>query len=373
MNFSALAISLAAWIAIPMWTPAEVDATPIRQITEGTSLTIDRDTFEPIQLVPESLRLARGPDHGFIGSSSTRGTFIYRPHDFYIGFDRLIFMADQLFPRQTILLELKVRVLPTTLPVAGTFAEHSYGAFGLYHQAATAFELCDPWQLNGNELKCSLWPVAGASPGWLPVYGDWDGDGFHLPSLFDPATGVLHHLERDPDAGELSITLSVLIPETEWTWPVAGDWDGNGTQSLLLMSDTGEIFEAFDLNAEPWTQRWSNTLVTPPGDAFPFPTLWPFSQDAARDSVAVIDFTNRALSWISLFKDGTTSGTIELNRIEGRQIPFAASSAVLDSTPDLFYLELEVLGNSVSLWINHWSFGHPSTLPLKFPHEPPGI
>ena len=374
LKISALSLSLAVFALLPMMAPAGADAAPIRQITEGTSLVIDRATFEPIELVPGSLLLVRGPDHGVVGPSPTRGLFSYQPDDFYIGFDRLIFSANRVYPRETILLELKIRVLPTTLPVAGTFAEDSYGAFGLYHQAATTFELCDPWLVNTNELKCAIWPVAEASPGWLPVYGDWDGDGFHMPSLFDPTTGTLHHLQQNVDDGELKIVLSVRIPETRWTWPTAGDWNNDGADGLLLVHDSGELFEAFDIAGDPWTLKWPNTIPTPSNDALPFPARWPFTQRAHREAVAVIDFANRVLHWTTSLTEKNASGTITLNRVEGRQIPFGASAAaVLHGTPDLYYLELSILDGTHILEVNHWSFGHPSTLPLKFPHEPPGI
>ena len=71
-------------------------------------------------------------------------------------------------------------------------------------------------------------------PGDVPLLGDWDGDGLDTPGMYRPSNGFAYLTnETPPDGGagvgDPALTFFFGIPGDE---VVAGDWDGNGTDTL---------------------------------------------------------------------------------------------------------------------------------------------
>ena len=60
--------------------------------------------------------------------------------------------------------------------------------------------------------------------GWLPLAGDWDGDGIDTPGFYRPDTATFY-LRNSNSAGAADITFRYGAPNSGWL-PLAGDWDG---------------------------------------------------------------------------------------------------------------------------------------------------
>lgn len=77
-------------------------------------------------------------------------------------------------------------------------------------------------------------PVMGPSDPipWIPVVGDWDGDGIDSVQMFNPWDWRLVPAERGPVEGMVGDP----IP---WQ-PVAGDWDGDGIDTVLVFDARDE-------------------------------------------------------------------------------------------------------------------------------------
>jgi hypothetical protein len=67
------------------------------------------------------------------------------------------------------------------------------------------------------------------TPGWIPVVGDWNGDGVTTIGVFDPITATWY-LKNDNNQGEPSYQ-PFAYGGPGWT-PVVGDWDHNGTTTI---------------------------------------------------------------------------------------------------------------------------------------------
>ncbi len=68
---------------------------------------------------------------------------------------------------------------------------------------------------------------------WLPVVGDWNGNGTDSVGLYDSTGGVLHLQGLAP----------IRYGPRNSSWlPVAGDWIGNGTDSVGLYDSTVGVF-----------------------------------------------------------------------------------------------------------------------------------
>src|SRR5262249_36761370 len=70
---------------------------------------------------------------------------------------------------------------------------------------------------------------AYGAPGWIPLVGDWDGNGVTTAGVFDPATATWY-LRNSNTAGSPDVT-PFQYGGPGWR-PVVGDWDGDGKWSL---------------------------------------------------------------------------------------------------------------------------------------------
>ena len=116
-------------------------------------------------------------------------------------------------------------------------AEHPIDTPALYDTAAGRFLLEDLFTGGDPDLIVRFGP---RGTGWLPVAGDWDGDGRTGIGLWDPETGIFrlrNKLDRGP--AEAIVTLA---PSSSETLPLAGDWDGDGRDTVGLYDPEPSTF-----------------------------------------------------------------------------------------------------------------------------------
>jgi hypothetical protein len=85
------------------------------------------------------------------------------------------------------------------------------------------------WTLQYGHTSIS--PFASFSygvAGFVPLYGDWDGNGTATPGVFDPSTATFY-LRNEPGPGKADLVFQFGPPGSI---PVVGDWDGNGTTTI---------------------------------------------------------------------------------------------------------------------------------------------
>ncbi len=87
------------------------------------------------------------------------------------------------------------------------------------------------------------------APGWIPVCGDWDGNGTSGIGVYNPATNTWY-LRNIAGPGPADATFSYGFPGTI---PVVGDWDGNGTKTIAV----------YDPSKGNWWMRNTNTPGPP--------------------------------------------------------------------------------------------------------------
>lgn len=82
-------------------------------------------------------------------------------------------------------------------------------------------------------------------PAW-PIAGDWDGDGIDSIGVYD----LKFNLENSHSA--------VVVPDAieyfswGWTYPVAGDWDGDGKDTVGLYNPANSLFRLSNLAPQQW-------------------------------------------------------------------------------------------------------------------------
>ncbi|HEY0510972.1 MAG TPA: PQQ-dependent sugar dehydrogenase [Thermoanaerobaculia bacterium] len=123
------------------------------------------------------------------------------------------------------------------LPIAGDWNGDGKTTFGFYDPAAATFRLKN--SLSGG-VSDVLLQVDAPSSRVLPVVGDWDGDGKDTVGLYDPATRTFR-LKSSLSGSGFDVTFA-FGPGTVGLIPVAGDWNGDGKDSVGLFDPAAAVF-----------------------------------------------------------------------------------------------------------------------------------
>ncbi len=134
-----------------------------------------------------------------------------------------------------------------TIPVVGDWDGNGQDSLGFYDRVTHTFRLKNA--IAGPEVPFDFdttinMGTLSLSGRYLPVLGDWDGDGDDTPGLFHPDTGrFLYVNEIRPD----SFSVDVQFIPTGRAWlPVSGDWDGDGDDGLGLYDPARGVFRLDD-------------------------------------------------------------------------------------------------------------------------------
>lgn len=313
-------LSMTWWVLVPMSSadPIELNDDYLRAVEEKTLyftasdlLANDSvgDAITGLEIIDEptegSLTFVAGREGGatdfFYTASAvlapTWDSFTYKPVGSAVG---------------TKPAQVKIRVQPVRRPIAGRWqtltcnedscestGDYGHGVeIGWYHSISAVFELCD-WQVGSLQTCRSLAvPDAYKSAGLEPLVGDWDGDTWDEPAVYDPVTGALHLFDLVAKSAESSLpdglvhlasgfvgpggSLAVAgvfetdpapVPAARFGWfdhdaekfwlerptgdlrsvgfgdsdkdqePVVGDWHGDGLDDLGLWNpDTSELW-----------------------------------------------------------------------------------------------------------------------------------
>jgi hypothetical protein len=137
------------------------------------------------------------------------------------------------------------------IPVAGDWDGNGTTAVGVFDPSTAT------WYIkNSNSAGApDVTPFRYGGAGWIPLVGDWDGDGRDGIGVFDPRTATFY-LKNSVSAGAPDFT-PFAYGASGWV-PVAGDWDGDGKDSVGV----------FDPGFATWYLK--NVPTSGPPDIAPF-------------------------------------------------------------------------------------------------------
>lgn len=78
----------------------------------------------------------------------------------------------------------------------------------------------------GGEADDTAWI---GLPGWIPISGDWDGDGIDTPGAFNPVTRIWRLSNSLSKNGKVDLEFHYGGPDSR---PVVGNWDGVGADGI---------------------------------------------------------------------------------------------------------------------------------------------
>ncbi len=123
------------------------------------------------------------------------------------------------------------------IPLAGDWDGDGKTTFGLYDPVASIFRLKNATPGGGSDV---ILQVDAPSANVLPVAGDWNGDGRDTVGLYNRTTGTFHLKNSLAGSGfDLEVPLG---PPGEPRTPLAGDWDGNGTDGVGIFDPRESVF-----------------------------------------------------------------------------------------------------------------------------------
>ena len=127
------------------------------------------------------------------------------------------------------------------LPIAGNWSGNGKDTIGLYNPKTSVFYLRNT---NDTGYADRTFAYGPASAGWEPIAGDWNGDGTGSIGLYNPAISVFY-LRNTNDSGQADLTFAYGAANAGWM-PIVSDWNGPGQ---ALMAAGGAVAAAANVPA----------------------------------------------------------------------------------------------------------------------------
>ena len=170
---------------------------------------------------------------------------------------------------------------------------------GVYDPSTSVFHLSS----NFRSLQESF--VFGTPrSGFLAIAGDWDGDGIDTVGLFNPVKSEFE-LKNSFSGGPPDIVVSFGTPQAEW-WPVAGDWDGDGTDTVgLYFREASEfhLINSHDRESADIVFQFGTQLQGYPGPIMNWPGDFPMAGDWDDDGTETVGLYDPETSQFFLIDD----------------------------------------------------------------------
>ncbi|HEV7507122.1 MAG TPA: PQQ-dependent sugar dehydrogenase [Thermoanaerobaculia bacterium] len=173
---------------------------------------------------------------------------------------------------------------------------HTGDIVGLYDSQASVFQLKAANRQGGAVTVVHFGPKRNR---WIPLAGDWDGNGKSTPGFYDPANTTFR-IKNSLQGSGTDILLKVNAPSKN-VLPVVGDWDGDGKDTVGLYEvTTGKFFLKNSLTGPGFDVV---VLFGPPGS----PRI-PVAGDWNGDGTDGIGLYDQATSTFSLTNSLTGGG-----------------------------------------------------------------
>lgn len=136
------------------------------------------------------------------------------------------------------------------LPVMGDWDGDGTDTVGVYNATTATFHLRNQNSAGLGEITFGFGEPATSWMDWrlwIPIAGDWDDDGIDTIGLYNSATSTFY-LRNTNTAGYADISFQYGGENSNW-WPVAGDWDGDGVDTIGLYDYNNSVFHLRNHNS----------------------------------------------------------------------------------------------------------------------------
>src|SRR6185295_9739898 len=202
------------------------------------SVLLANDDFEPQDRL--KVDLDSGPASGELFDDAAG--YVYKPNHGFTGVDTFTYRLNGSRSSSNTA-TVRIHVSPLWAPVAGDWNGDGNLDVGVYKNASSPFFLLC-LIAEDEDASCSRYPVESRFVGFLPLAGNWDGDADPADEvgLYDPATGRFHLLDLGSHQTLLPLTDFTVGKGGQGNLPLAGDWNGDGIDTVgLRLAATGEL------------------------------------------------------------------------------------------------------------------------------------
>jgi hypothetical protein len=123
------------------------------------------------------------------------------------------------------------------LPIVGNWEGDGIDTIGLYDPAHAGFFLRGSNTGGASDITFSYGP---GGMGWVPLVGDWDADGVDTIGLYNPTTSTFF-LRNSNSTGVADVSFAYGPAGAGWL-PIVGDWNGDGVDTIGLYNPTTSTF-----------------------------------------------------------------------------------------------------------------------------------
>ncbi|MDS4030106.1 MAG: CARDB domain-containing protein [Candidatus Contendobacter sp.] len=131
------------------------------------------------------------------------------------------------------------------IPIAGDWNGNGVTTIGLYNPTTSVFYLRNS---NTPGIADNFFSYGPPGAGWIPIVGDWNGDGVATIGLYNPATSVFY-LRNSNTPGIADNFFNYGPPGAGWI-PIVGDWNGDGTDTIGLYNPATSVFYLRNSNTQ---------------------------------------------------------------------------------------------------------------------------
>jgi len=221
---------------------------------------------------------------------------------------------------------------------------------GLFDPVASKFQFKSA---NTAAGKITIIRFGPRRSGWVPLAGDWDGDGRTTYGFYDPATSIFRLKNSTPGGGS-DVIFAVDAPSANVV-PLAGDWNGDGRDTVGLYNATtgtfhlknsfqgsgfDEIFEAGPPNPGqvPVTGNWNGGRADTVGFFDPGASLFILPFVVAPDGPPLeIQLGPRGRNAIPVIGDWDGDGQDGVGIYDPTSAIFRLKNGLATGNPDLMF------------------------------------
>ena len=231
----------------------------------------------------------------------------------------------------------------TAFPVGGRWDPDTTQSVGIYNRSDDKFYLRNAQTAGSATTSFKFFPGSPPSGTLFPVMGDWDGDGIDTAGIYNRNTGLVYL--KNANSSSAPIVHTIAYPGVAGTSfrPVAGDWDGNGSDEIGVLDRATEVFRLF--GNLPSTSYTDYFIPSSPGSG----VLWPVAGDwdfDGKDFVGVWGSGNKTFyllessaqltTWDAVFTVSNGAGLPVAGSWDGESFRYAVPALADGSRPRTF-------------------------------------
>ncbi len=123
------------------------------------------------------------------------------------------------------------------VPLIGDWEGDGFDTAGFFDTRTNTFYLGNSAEADGDQIT---FQIGNVGQGWAPLVGDWNGDHIDTVSFYDPASSTFH-IRNSNESGPDDIVIQYGDPGRDLI-PLAGDWEGRGVDSVGVYDSKRSIF-----------------------------------------------------------------------------------------------------------------------------------